>query len=97
MRYIPLSDLKRGFVGARWNAKYLRALQRMLIPTQGKGVSSRSFFEADFGTSPDEFVMYLAMPEEHLGWRGHFAKRKNETEADTAARKRRLTPWWHAC
>ncbi len=94
MRYIPLSDLKRGFVGARWNAKYLRALQRMLIPTQGKGVSSRSFFEADFGTSPDEFVMYLAMPEEHLGWRGHFAKRKNETEADTAARKRRLTPWW---
>ena len=32
--------------------------------------------------------MYLAMPEEHLGWRGHFAKRKNETEADTAARKR---------
>ena len=88
MRYIPLSDLKRGFVGARWNAKYLRALQRMLIPTQGKGVSSRSFFEADFGTSPDEFVMYLAMPEEHLGWRGHFAKRKNETEADTAARKR---------
>lgn len=88
MRYIPLSDLKRGYVGARWNAKYLRALQRMLIPTQGKGVSSRSFFEADFGTSPEEFVMYLAMPEEHLGWRGHFAKRKNETEADTAARKR---------
>lgn len=88
MRYIPLSDLKRGFIGAKWNAKYLRALQRMLIPTQGKGVSSRSFFEADFGASQEEFVMYLAMPEEHLGWRGHFAKRKDETDSETAARKK---------
>ena len=87
MRYIPLSDLKRGFVGARWNAKYLRALQRMLIPTQGKGVSSRSFFEADFGTSPEEFVMFLAMPEEHLGWRGHFARRKNESDDEMKARR----------
>lgn len=87
MRYIPLSDLKRGFVGARWNAKYLRALQRMLIPTQGKGVSSRSFFEADFGTSPEEFVMYLAMPEEHLGWRGHFVRRRNENDDEFKARR----------
>ena len=88
MRYIPLSDLKRGFVGAKWNAKYLRALQRMLIPTQGKGVSSRSFFEADFGSSPEEFVMFLSMPEEHLGWRGHFVKRKNETDAEMKARRK---------
>ena len=88
MRYIPLSHTKRGFVGARWNAKYLRALQRMLIPTQGKGVSSRSFFEADFGTSAEEFVMYLAMPEEHLGWRGHFVEKKNEGKAERAARKK---------
>lgn len=88
MRYIPLSDLKRGYVGTCWNAKYLRALQRMLIPTQGKGVSSRSFFEADFGTSAEEFEMFLAMPEEHLGWRGHFARRKGETDAEMAARKK---------
>ena len=87
MRYIPLSDLKRGYVGTNWNSKYLRALQRMLIPTQGKGVSSRSFFEADFGTSPEQFVQFLAMPEDHLGWRGHFVPRKNETEAETASRK----------
>lgn len=88
MRYIPLSDTTRGFVGARWNAKYLRALQRMLIPTQGKGVSSRSFFEADFGKSAEEFVMYLAMPEEHLGWRGHFVETKGETQSETKARKK---------
>ena len=87
MRYIPLEDLKRGFVGARWNAKYLRALQRMLIPTQGKGVSSRSFFEADFGTSPEQFVKFLAMPEDHVGWRGHFVRRKNETNEEAEKRE----------
>lgn len=87
MRYIPLEDLKRGFVGTHWNPKYLRALQRMLIPTQGKGVSSRSFFEADFGKTPEEFVRALAMPESHLGWRGNFIPRRNETSGEIEARK----------
>lgn len=88
MRYIPLSDTKRGFVGENWNMKYLRALQRMLIPTQGKGVSSRSFFEADFGKTEKDFVKYLAMPEEHLGWRGDFIPRKGETKEEIAERKK---------
>lgn len=88
MRYIPLEDLKRGFVGTNWNPKYLRALQRMLIPTQGKGVSSRSFFEADFGKTADEFVRALAMPESHLGWRGDFIPKKSETMNEI--KKRRL-------
>lgn len=87
MRYIPLEDLKRGFVGTHWNPKYLRALQRMLIPTQGKGVSSRSFFEADFGKTSEEFVRALAMPENHLGWRGDFIPRRNETPGEVKARK----------
>lgn len=87
MRYIPLDDLKRGFVGVNWNKKYLRSLQRMLIPTQGKGVSSRSFFEADFGKNADEFVRFLAMPEEHLGWRGIFIPKKNETEKNVVRKK----------
>ena len=88
MRYIPLEDLKRGFIGTNWNHKYLRALQRMLIPTQGKGVSSRSFFEADFGKTPEEFVRALAMPESHLGWRGDFIPHKNETVAELKARRK---------
>ncbi len=87
MRYIPLEDLKRGYVGTHWNPKYLRALQRMMIPTQGKGVSSRSFFEADFGKTPEEFVRALSMPESHLGWRGDFIPRKNETSGEIKARK----------
>ena len=90
MRYIPLEANKRGFIGTNWNAKYLRAFQCMLIPTQGKGIQGRSFFEADFGRNEKEFVEFLAMPESLLNKRGHFVERKNE---DKAERLRRRTEW----
>lgn len=43
MRYIPLNAHERGYVSSQWNAKFLRSIQCMLIPTQGKGVGNRSF------------------------------------------------------
>lgn len=88
MRYIPLNDLKRGYIGANWNHKYLRAVQRMLIPTQGKGVASHSFFEAAFGKCKEEFVEFLAMPEDLLGMRGHFVEKKNEDSVTSALRRK---------
>ena len=92
MRYIPLSAHERGYVGSKWNAKFLRAVQCMLIPTQGKGVGSRSFFEADFGKDANEFVRYLCMPDKLIAARGHFSKggrgRTTETAEELAVRKR---------
>lgn len=90
MRYIPLGDDKRGYVGSKWNMKYLRAIQRMLIPTQGKGVSSRSFFEADFGTSGKEYLEILAMPEDIIAARGRFVEKKGESSEE---RTKRLQQW----
>lgn len=90
MKYIPLNATDRSFVGTHWNKKYLRAVQRMLIPTQGKGVSTRSFFEADFGESVEEFIENLAMPEDLLALRGHFVERANESKED---RKKRYAQW----
>lgn len=86
MRYIPLDATERGYIGSHWNAKYLRSMQCMLIPTQGKGVGSVSFFEADFGRSPDEFVENLCMPERLMTARGHFVERKNESDCERAER-----------
>ena len=86
MRYIPLDNLHRGFIGTNWNAKYLRALQCMLVPTQGKGVSGRSFFEADFGKDVNEFMEALAMPERLLNKRGFFEERKKESEEERSTR-----------
>lgn len=92
MRYIPLSAHERGYVGPEWNAKFLRAVQCMLIPTQGKGVGSRSFFEADFGKNADEFLQCLCMPEKLIAARGRFSEggrgRKKETKEESAARKK---------
>ncbi len=91
MRYIPLSAYERGYIGSMWNAKYLRAVQRMLVPTQGKGVCSRNFFEADFGKSAEEFVRFLSMPEKLIANRGKISKtsrgKTKETEEEYAIRK----------
>lgn len=89
MRYIPLTDNRRGYVGEKWNMKYLRAIQRMLIPTQGKGVSSRSFFEADFGKSQDEYMEILAMPEDIIANRGRFEEKQDESILDSHLRRTR--------
>jgi len=91
MRYIPLSAHERGYIGSMWNAKFLRAVQCMLVPTQGKGVCSRSFFEADFGKDANEFVRYLSMPERLIASRGKISKtsrgKSKETEEEFAIRK----------
>lgn len=86
MRYIPLDATERGYIGSHWNAKQLRALQCMMIPTQGKGVGSVSFFEADFGKSSEEFVENLALPEKLMQKRGHFVERKGESPESREAR-----------
>ena len=64
----------------------------MLIPTQGKGVGSRSFFEADFGKSSSEFVRYLCMPEKLILNRGKISKtsrgNSKESEEEYSARRK---------
>ena len=104
MRYIPLSAHERGYIGSKWNAKFLRAVQCMLIPTQGKGVGSRSFFEADFGKDADEFVRFLCMPERLIAARGNFVEggrgKTKETKEQLILRRsnweknqRKITEW----
>lgn len=94
MRYIPLSAHERGYVGSQWNAKFLRAVQCMLIPTQGKGVGSRSFFEADFGKNSDEFVKFLSMPDKLIAARGEFREKvRGKTQESAEALNLRKATW----
>ena len=84
MRYIPLDDKSRGYVGPKWTKKQLRAVQTILIPTQGKGVSSKSFFRAAFGENKEEFLETIQMPEQYIASRGKPANVKNASAEEMA-------------
>lgn len=87
MRYIPLSDTKRGYVGKYWNKKHLRAIQVFITPTQGKGVCSLAFFNASFGQTLEEFQIFLDMPENLLVRRGIYVENPKHTEEEKALKK----------
>lgn len=86
MKYIPLNATHRGFLGTNWKQEHIRAVQLMLFPTMGKGVASRSFFNAAFGATEEEFLQNLEMPSALLQARGYFKLRKNETLQDAECR-----------
>ncbi len=67
MKYHPITDPKyfrnREYIGARWNRKFIRAVQAILNATQGKVGRGTKFFEAAFGETLDDFHDLLWMPE----------------------------------
>jgi hypothetical protein len=104
MRYRPLDAKTRGsnknseveekeYVGANWNLKYLRAIQRILIPTQGKGVSSKSFFDKAFGKNVDEYLKILLMPEDYIATRGEPDKIRGISEEERNDKYKEFQLW----
>ncbi|MFW5987826.1 MAG: hypothetical protein ACOCQA_00125 [bacterium] len=80
MKYIPLNAKDRSYVSEpKWNKKYLRAIQVMLLPSQGVGVVSEKFFKKAFGKNLDEFKLNIKMPEKILMSRGKFLPRDGES------------------
>lgn len=89
MRYIPLTDMKRGYIGDNWNKKALRAIQVFITPTQGKGVSSKTFFKASFGKNLEEYKIALYTPENILVRRGRLIFTKSEL-SDTIKKQKKI-------
>ncbi|MGM0502830.1 MAG: radical SAM protein, partial [Bacillota bacterium] len=87
MKYIPIGAKDRNFIGDNWNEKFLRAIQVMLLPSQGVGAVSDEFFRKAFGEDLEEYRLNLRMPESILMSRGKFLKKDNETENE---RKKRV-------
>lgn len=67
MKYHPIDDPdyfdNRNFTGAAWNRKFIRAIQAVLNSTHGKIGRGKSFFEAAFGKTLEQFHEILLMPE----------------------------------
>ncbi len=86
MRYIPLDSKERGYISTQWNAKYLRAIQVILIPTQGKVGTSASFFYTAFGKDINEYMMILDMPEHIIGLRGEYKEKTSLSSEENELR-----------
>jgi hypothetical protein len=72
MKYIPINNKNRDYVGKHWNIKYLRAITAILLVTKGIVAHGRSFFEKAFGKTKEEYFEILAMPRDFIIYRSKF-------------------------
>ena len=69
MKYIPLDAKDRKYIGKNWNKKLIRGIQCILLATRGLVTTRREFFEAAFGSTYEEFLKIVLMPEEYIIYR----------------------------
>jgi len=74
MRYIPMSDAKRGYVSPKWQWRYLRGIQCILLATHGLVSPHTDFIHAAFGSSYEEFLEIMAMPDRYIIFRKEYKK-----------------------
>jgi hypothetical protein len=72
MRFIPMDDVTRRHVAPAWTWRYLRGMQCVLLATRGLVSPNRVFLEAAFGSSLQEFLEILAMPDRYIIWRNAY-------------------------
>jgi len=72
MKFAPIDETNRCFVGKHWNKKYLRAVNVIINVTKGVVAKERDFFEEAFGKNENEFLEILAMPDEFIRFRHFF-------------------------
>jgi hypothetical protein len=72
MKFVPLDARDRTYIGKHWNKRLLRGVQCILLVTRGKISPSKAFFEAAFGSSPQEFVKIAMMPDEYIIYRRQY-------------------------
>ncbi len=79
MKYIPVTNKDRNFVGKHWEPRYLRGIQCILQATHGVVGPKKEFFEAAFGKNINEFKKLLLLPDNYIIYR---EKHKDNGAAD---------------
>lgn len=72
MKYIPIGHKNRDFIGEHWNRKYLRAIQSVLLVKKGIVSSRKDFFEKAFGSTIEDYMELLMMPQDLIIYRLHY-------------------------
>lgn len=73
MRFIPMTDVTRGYVSNKWKWKYLRGIQCILLATRGLVSPNPEFVLTAFGENYQEFLEILSMPERYIINRFNYA------------------------
>jgi hypothetical protein len=76
MRYAPIDQTDRNYVGKNWTKKQLSAMNVILNVTRGVVMSEDDFFHRAYGRSPEEFKRILAMPSEFIKYRQFFEENR---------------------
>ena len=72
MRFIPMDDVRRNHVSKNWKWRYLRGIQCILLATHGLVSPNPEFIRAAFGSTFDEFIEILAMPDRYIIYREEY-------------------------
>ena len=89
MKYSPINETDRTYIGANWCKKSVRAISAILQVTKGVVAAGSSFFYKAFGKNLEEYHEILAMPRELIMFRSYFEK--NGTTARWQTLYRQLT------
>jgi hypothetical protein len=72
MKYAPIDEKNRNYIGKYWNKKYLSAVNIILNVTKGVVVKEFDFFYEAYGESKEEYLKILTMPDEFIRFRHFF-------------------------
>ena len=88
MKYSPINETDRTYIGENWCKKSVRAISAILQVTKGVVAAGSSFFYKAFGNNLEEYHEILAMPRELIMFRSYFEE--NGTTAKWQALYRQL-------
>jgi hypothetical protein len=74
MKYAPIDEKDRSYIGQYWNKKYLNAINVIINVTNGVVAKEKDFFFEAFGSKVEEFIEILNMPDEFIRFRHFFKK-----------------------
>ncbi|MGL4547464.1 hypothetical protein [Eubacterium aggregans] len=74
MKYAPIEETNRQFVGKAWNRHFLKSVMAILNVTKGIVPKERDFFERAYGKDESEFLEILSMPHDMIIYRLNFEK-----------------------
>lgn len=66
MRYHPVDQIDRSYVGKHWNRYQIRSMQVILQATHGIVSGSPDFFRKAFGGTSEQFIKLLALPHHFI-------------------------------